>query len=234
MKYVAPELTSSTEPEQKTLIYEEKIKCLNNQAATFMKLDRNTEAIESCEQVLKLDPSNAKAMFRKGQILSNLNEYADAISCLKQAVNLEPSNASIRETLSKAIEKYDTYKKSEKKVYSKMLRGASSIGEESSSLSEQLKSDSQPQTPTTPGLQPTSDPTTITSPTSAPTSQPPTTTSESKNTDSQSKVSSKKSADDEDGSKKSSSWWDKFKGSFTPYVVVAFVVVLAAFFFYKK
>jgi hypothetical protein len=41
--------------------------CLLNRAACFLKCENFTNAVADCDTVLKADPMNVKALFRKGQ-----------------------------------------------------------------------------------------------------------------------------------------------------------------------
>lgn len=98
-----------------------KVKCLNNLAASQLKLDHYEAALKSCNLVLEHQPENIKALFRKGkvrcchpcpvaglgrggdhntslnphlifQVLAQQGEYREAIPILKAALKLEPSN----------------------------------------------------------------------------------------------------------------------------------------------
>lgn len=45
-----------------------KVKCLNNLAASQLKLDHYEAALKSCNLVLEHQPENIKALFRKGKV----------------------------------------------------------------------------------------------------------------------------------------------------------------------
>ena len=45
-----------------------KVKCLNNLAASQLKLDHYEAALKSCNLVLEHQPGNIKALFRKGKV----------------------------------------------------------------------------------------------------------------------------------------------------------------------
>lgn len=45
-----------------------KVKCLNNLAASQLKLDHYRAALRSCSLVLEHQPDNIKALFRKGKV----------------------------------------------------------------------------------------------------------------------------------------------------------------------
>ncbi|XP_043392019.1 peptidyl-prolyl cis-trans isomerase FKBP8 isoform X2 [Chelonia mydas] len=79
-------------PEEEAELLEVKVKCLNNLAASQLKLDHYEAALRSCTQVLEHQPENIKALFRKGKVLAQQGEYSEAIPLLKAALKLEPSN----------------------------------------------------------------------------------------------------------------------------------------------
>uniref|UniRef100_U3J1W2 FKBP prolyl isomerase 8 n=1 Tax=Anas platyrhynchos platyrhynchos TaxID=8840 RepID=U3J1W2_ANAPP len=49
-------------------LLEVKVKCLNNLAASQLKLDHYEAALKSCNLVLEHQPGNIKALFRKGKV----------------------------------------------------------------------------------------------------------------------------------------------------------------------
>ncbi|NXY92544.1 FKBP8 isomerase, partial [Alcedo cyanopectus] len=79
-------------PEEEAELLEVKVKCLNNLAASQLKLDHYEAALKSCNLVLEHQPGNIKALFRKGKVLAQQGEYREAIPILKAALKLEPSN----------------------------------------------------------------------------------------------------------------------------------------------
>lgn len=108
-------------PDEEAELLDVKVKCLNNLAASQLKLDHFKAALKSCNQVLEHQPGNIKALFRKGkvrrgpfsvawqgiegqasallhlcvtlhQVLAQQGEYREAIPILKAALKLEPSN----------------------------------------------------------------------------------------------------------------------------------------------
>ncbi|XP_060086542.1 peptidyl-prolyl cis-trans isomerase FKBP8-like, partial [Heteronotia binoei] len=79
-------------PEEEAELLDVKLKCLNNLAASQLKLDHYEAALKSCNQVLEQQPDNIKALFRKGKVLAQQGEYSEAIPILKAALKLEPAN----------------------------------------------------------------------------------------------------------------------------------------------
>nr|XP_060641136.1 peptidyl-prolyl cis-trans isomerase FKBP8 [Anolis sagrei ordinatus]XP_060641137.1 peptidyl-prolyl cis-trans isomerase FKBP8 [Anolis sagrei ordinatus] len=108
-------------PEEESALMEVKVKCLNNLAASQLKLDHYEAALRSCNQVLEQQPDNIKALFRKGKVLAQQGEYSEAIPILKAALKLEPSNKTIHTELSKLAKKHADQKSVETEMYRKML-----------------------------------------------------------------------------------------------------------------
>ena len=55
-------------------ILEERLKALNNMGAAQLKIEAYEVALRSFESVLKCQPNNVKALFRKGKV-SHLGRY---------------------------------------------------------------------------------------------------------------------------------------------------------------
>lgn len=108
-------------PEEEAELLEVKVKCLNNLAASQLKLDHYEAALKSCNLVLEHQPGNIKALFRKGKVLAQQGEYREAIPILKAALKLEPSNKTIHAELSKLVKKHADQKTVETEMYRKML-----------------------------------------------------------------------------------------------------------------
>ncbi|OXB73131.1 UNVERIFIED_CONTAM: hypothetical protein H355_012056 [Colinus virginianus] len=108
-------------PDEEAELLDVKVKCLNNLAASQLKLDHYEAALKSCNLVLEHQPGNIKALFRKGKVLAQQGEYREAIPILKAALKLEPSNKTIHAELSKLVKKHADQKTVETEMYRKML-----------------------------------------------------------------------------------------------------------------
>ena len=60
-----------------------------------MKLERYTEALNEMFQVLKMNPKDEKALYRKVQINIKLIEYEKAESDLKLLLEINPENLDV-------------------------------------------------------------------------------------------------------------------------------------------
>lgn len=56
-------------PEEENELMDIKVKCLNNLAASQLKLERYDVARKSCILALEHQPDNVKALFRMGKVL---------------------------------------------------------------------------------------------------------------------------------------------------------------------
>ncbi|KAM4052936.1 peptidyl-prolyl cis-trans isomerase FKBP8 [Anomaloglossus baeobatrachus] len=112
-------------PEEEGDLLDVKMKCLNNLAASQLKLDHFEAALKSCNMVLDQQPENIKALFRKGKVLAQQGEYSEAIAILRRALKLEPSNKTIHAELSKLVKKHTDQKNVESAMYKKMLGNVS-------------------------------------------------------------------------------------------------------------
>ncbi|XP_069505388.1 peptidyl-prolyl cis-trans isomerase FKBP8 isoform X2 [Ambystoma mexicanum] len=108
-------------PEEEAELLDVKVKCLNNLAASQLKLDHFEAALKSCNLVLEQQPDNVKALFRKGKVYAQQGEYSEAIPILKRALKMEPTNKTIHAELSKLVKKHTDQKNEESAMYKKML-----------------------------------------------------------------------------------------------------------------
>ncbi|XP_063305035.1 peptidyl-prolyl cis-trans isomerase FKBP8-like [Pelobates fuscus] len=103
LSILTPNSADPLSSEEEEEIREHRIKCLNNLAATQLKLHHFDDVINSCNAVLEMDINNAKALYRKGKVLSEKGDYEAAMSVLKQALTLEPTTKAIHSELSKLV-----------------------------------------------------------------------------------------------------------------------------------
>ncbi|KAF1385834.1 hypothetical protein PFLUV_G00111870 [Perca fluviatilis] len=125
-------------PEEENELMDVRVKCLNNMAASQLKLDHHNAALKSCVSALEHQPDNIKALFRMGKVLALQGEYTEAIQTLRKALKLEPSNKTIHAELSKLVKKNSEQRGAEQAMYKKMLGNPASSG--SSSQKHRAKS----------------------------------------------------------------------------------------------
>ncbi|GAB0088433.1 Peptidylprolyl isomerase [Sergentomyia squamirostris] len=99
----------------------------NNLAAAQTKIQAFDTAMKSIENVLRVQPNNVKALYRKGKILEAQGDTNGAISVFQKAATLDPENKSFQTELGKLILKRSREVRNEKDLYQKMLGHAQKL-----------------------------------------------------------------------------------------------------------
>ncbi|XP_013113222.2 peptidyl-prolyl cis-trans isomerase FKBP8 [Stomoxys calcitrans] len=99
----------------------------NNLAMAQIKISALDAALQSVENVLRCQPNNSKALYRKGRILEGKGDTKGAITLLQKAATLEPESRTIQQDLAKLIIKARREEHNEKKMYQKMLGQANKL-----------------------------------------------------------------------------------------------------------
>ncbi len=61
-------------------------KCSLNLASCYLKLNENSKCVQQCSEVLRSNPEDRKALYRRGQAYSALKEYPAAVVDLEGAL----------------------------------------------------------------------------------------------------------------------------------------------------
>ncbi|XP_066592450.1 peptidyl-prolyl cis-trans isomerase FKBP8 [Prorops nasuta] len=109
-----------TDAELQALLID-RINVSNNLAAAQMKIEAYDAALKSIESVLTHQPTNVKALFRKGKILHRKGEHTLAYTTLLYASKLDPKTKAIQQELAILKEKNAKDAQHEKDLYRKML-----------------------------------------------------------------------------------------------------------------
>ncbi|KAJ8679260.1 hypothetical protein QAD02_015047 [Eretmocerus hayati] len=112
---------------------EDALKVHNNLAAAQLKCEAYDAALKSVENVLRCQPQNVKALFRKGKILHYKGEHHKACSILTQALKIDPENKAIQQELLIIKRKSAKDARHEKNLYRKMLGATPEKSQASSS-----------------------------------------------------------------------------------------------------
>lgn len=112
-------------------LLEDRLVVYNNLAMAQIKISAWDAASTSVENVLRCQPNNSKALFRKGRILDAKGDTKGAISLLQKAATLEPDSKSIQHDLAKLIIKSRREERNEKEMYQKMLGQAKRLEQRS-------------------------------------------------------------------------------------------------------
>ncbi|XP_029172556.1 peptidyl-prolyl cis-trans isomerase FKBP8 [Nylanderia fulva] len=103
------------------ILLEDRIKVYNNLAAALIKTEAYDAALENVEHVLRCQPQNMKALFRKGTILRLKGEYAKAYAIFTEMQKLNPEMKICATELLTLKDKIAKDAKKEKHLYRKML-----------------------------------------------------------------------------------------------------------------
>lgn len=99
-----------------------RIDCGNNMATTCVRLGDLEKAKEAAVGVLELDPVNAKALFRAGQVSSLQSNFAEASLALQKARALNPDSKEIRAELQRLSTRRKAYEKKRQAMQESMAR----------------------------------------------------------------------------------------------------------------
>ncbi|CAD5124204.1 DgyrCDS12504 [Dimorphilus gyrociliatus] len=80
---------------------EQKLACFKNRAACYLKLDKYEKAVKDCNEALKLQGNDAKALFRRCQSYLALEKYEDSYKDAMLLLKVEPKNSAIQPILRK-------------------------------------------------------------------------------------------------------------------------------------
>eukprot|EP00903_Cladosiphon_okamuranus_P007666 g7434.t1 len=99
-----------------------RIDCGNNIATTYVRLGDLEKAKEAAVGVLELDPDNAKALFRAGQVSSLQSNFTEASLALKRAIKVNPASKEIQAELQMLSARVKAYKKKRQAMEESMAR----------------------------------------------------------------------------------------------------------------
>uniref|UniRef100_T1JKE5 peptidylprolyl isomerase n=1 Tax=Strigamia maritima TaxID=126957 RepID=T1JKE5_STRMM len=102
-------------------LLEDRLKVYNNLALAQLKVDAFDAAIISVDNVIRIQPDNVKALFRKGKILAAQGNTDEAIACMRRALKLEPDTKIIHAELARLQSQKTQENASERELYRKML-----------------------------------------------------------------------------------------------------------------
>merc|ERR1719318_1402631 len=102
-------------------LLEDRVKTLNNMAQAQMKLNAWDSALASVRQVLKIQPNNEKALYRKAKILQEKCQLDEAIGILRRINRLYPANKQCHAELTRLTGKVKASREKEQLMSRKML-----------------------------------------------------------------------------------------------------------------
>ena len=101
-----------------------------NFAACMLKLDRLDEAMNYCGQSLRIDPTSAKALYRKAQVLRRKDQLEEATTVICQALEGAPLNTALRVEYGKIKQRIASYERNSRKMGAKMFGSSGGVGGE--------------------------------------------------------------------------------------------------------
>lgn len=108
-------------PEEEEEVKEVKLSLHLNIALMYIKLEKLDNAYQSCNDALKLDGSNVKALYRRATVLYNKRKFDDAVKDLKEAERLAPEDKAVKKLQRLVDQQMAKQKKKEKAMAKKMF-----------------------------------------------------------------------------------------------------------------
>ncbi|KAM3372877.1 hypothetical protein ACQJBY_019665 [Aegilops geniculata] len=121
------EYESSFSEEEKQLSKPLKVSCKLNKAACKLKLKDYKEAKELCTEVLEIDSTNVKALYRRAQAHMHLVDFDLAEVDVKRALEIDPENRDVKMGYRRLKEKVKEYERRDAKFYGNMINKLSKL-----------------------------------------------------------------------------------------------------------
>eukprot|EP00656_Telonema_subtile_P044034 TRINITY_DN50333_c0_g1_i1.p1 TRINITY_DN50333_c0_g1~~TRINITY_DN50333_c0_g1_i1.p1 ORF type:complete len:376 (-),score=86.70 TRINITY_DN50333_c0_g1_i1:112-1239(-) len=117
-----------------------RVRAENNATMALLKLTQLNKALAHAHTALELDAGNSKALWRAASISNQLQEWSDATKYVTRGLELHPDEKSFQ-TLSTTIQRaIKQHKKTEKKMFSKMMTSAAPAEGAVAETTEQARS----------------------------------------------------------------------------------------------
>ena len=116
----------STEDAEEEKIRAVEVPACLNMAAALLRSPKTQAALDEakkqCENVLEIDPDNAKALFRRGQVYFWKQDYTDALADLARVLELQPGDKGVLLEIEKVKKARQVLVQKEKSMYGKMFK----------------------------------------------------------------------------------------------------------------
>ncbi|XP_034089419.1 peptidyl-prolyl cis-trans isomerase FKBP4 [Gymnodraco acuticeps] len=93
-----------------------------NLAMCFLKLQEPNKALENCDKALELNPSNEKALFRRGEALFGMKEFDQAKDVFQQVLQLYPANKAAKSQVILCQTRIKAQHEKDKRIYANMFQ----------------------------------------------------------------------------------------------------------------
>jgi FK506-binding protein 4/5 len=94
-----------------------RIPALTNQAIVYYKEHRWQQVLDKSNEALKLDPTNVKCLFKRGQALAASDQFDAAMKDFKAALETDKANIEIQKEMAALQKKIKAQKEKEKKAF---------------------------------------------------------------------------------------------------------------------
>lgn len=99
IRYILDKNLYKDKPDQLKEVYDMEITVCNNMAQGSLKTGDWAKAVEYADMALRIEPNNAKALWRKASAQKALLSYPEAITVLEKLLQVEPANAAAKQLL---------------------------------------------------------------------------------------------------------------------------------------
>ncbi|XP_067620323.1 FK506-binding protein 59 [Eurosta solidaginis] len=107
-----------------------KIASNSNIALCYQKTNDYFEGKQACNEALKLDPQNIKALYRRGQCNLAINEFNEALNDFEMVIELEPTNKAAVNQIQICKHRIKEANEKERKIYANMFKKLSAADKE--------------------------------------------------------------------------------------------------------
>lgn len=110
-------------PEDEIEVNQLKLSLYLNLAQCYIKLENWDNVLRNCDDALKIDSNNPKALFRRSMVWEAKKDYDKALSDLKRAEEINPGDAMIIKSKDKVMKLISKEAAKEKKMWGKAFSG---------------------------------------------------------------------------------------------------------------
>merc|ERR1712060_655095 len=113
--------------------------CELNKAACMLKVGDNYGAKNACTAVLRVDPENVKALFRRASAYYALHDYSEAVVDLKYLVKVDPTNKEAQRLLPQAVRSAKQEQKNASSMFKNMNKAFSGLADQEERMHREKK-----------------------------------------------------------------------------------------------
>ncbi|XP_076266990.1 peptidyl-prolyl cis-trans isomerase FKBP8-like [Rhynchophorus ferrugineus] len=117
-------------------LLEDRLKVLNNMASAQIKMELYDQALTSLQTVLRCQPENIKALYRKAKVHISKNDLSQALQLLEKAKSVDPEDATITKEINNVNLLIQKQKNSEREYARRMFGGSGVVNQPKKKPSE--------------------------------------------------------------------------------------------------